>query len=393
MDTKIQTDTKTTDRKSVKKSKKRYRKILRILLIILLVLAGASFFLIRKLMAVSYPALPSSGAVKPDVWYEVSTDTGAASDGSDWHGLYRKGTENKLLIHFFGGGVSLFGEMDEQNGSEEEFFYSTTVLQDVVVQLGIFSEGEENPFRDWSFLAIPYATGDFHIGQSSYSWIDEEGQEVTVQHRGYTNYRELMERIRPYLGTPDALVLTGSSAGGFAASLLADDLLEYFPDTENVTVCADSSLLLYDNWKETASEFWNAPEEITERLHSNNITLDSFQALREKRGDSVKILFTCSLRDRKLQEYQNYIDSGEMKQSRRSGRLFQKNLWMMADEIEALGSSGVYLFVTGEDPVFHNTQHMLFPYDPFEKLVDGVSMADWLMDAVNGSVDSYRAES
>ncbi len=368
----------------------RRKKIRRLIRLPILILAGAGLLYLIRLLTISYPVLTDQTEPLTGVWYSVYTEDGAASDGSDWHGLYRKGTENRLLIYFYGGGVSLYGEMDERN--DEGFFYSNTDLQDAVAQIGILSDWDMNPLRNWSVLALPYATGDFHVGQSSYSYIDENGEEVTVLHRGYENYSGLMDEVIDRLGTPEALVISGSSAGGFAASLLTDELVtEYFPKTENVTVLVDSSLLLYDGWRETVEDFWNAPAEIAERLTGSNITLDSLTALRGNH-EEIKILFACSLRDRKLQEYQNFIDYGVFEQTEESGEQFQENLWEMADSIENLGNAGVYLFDTLRDPITKNSRHMILPYNPFEELVDDTSLADWLMDAVDGTVQSYRAE-
>ena len=95
---------------------------------------------------------------------------------------------------------------------------------------------------------IPYATGDFHSGTGTY-----EG-EKKVYHIGYKNYSAYIEQIKHYIGEPDTLLVTGFSAGGFATSLLADDVIDRFPSVKNVTVCVDSSLLLYDGWHETAVE-------------------------------------------------------------------------------------------------------------------------------------------
>ncbi len=371
------------------RAEKRKKRLKRFLLIILGI-AAAVFVIYHLLLSISYPVLREGSQPQTGTWYSVYTEDGAASDGSDWHGLYRKGTENKLLIYFYGGGVSLYGEMDERN--EEGFFYSNTDLQDAVAQIGILSDWEINPFRSWSVLALPYATGDFHIGRSVYTYTDDAGEEVTVRHRGYENYSALMEKMDELLGTPETLVVAGSSAGGFASALLTDDILNYLPETENVTVCVDSSMLYYDDWKGTAENFWNAPQEIADRLYSDNILMDSLRALREKRGDDIKLLFTCSVRDRKLQEYQNFIEYGVMEQTKESGVIFQERLWDMADELEAMGNAGVYLFDTIEDPVTGNTRHMMFPYNPFDELLEDTSTADWLMDAVNGTVRSYRAE-
>ena len=116
---------------------------------------------------------------------------------------------------------------------------------------------DNNPFKDWSFIVIPYATGDFHAGTGIY-----EGKKK-VYHTGYNNYSAFIEKIKPYVGEPDTLLVTGFSAGGFATSLLADDVIDRFPSAGNVTVCVDSSLLLYDGWHDTAVDLWRTPSEIS----------------------------------------------------------------------------------------------------------------------------------
>ena len=67
-----------------------------------------------------------------------------------------------------------------------------------------------------------------------------------MYHNGYNNYSAFMDTVKPYVGQPDTLLVTGFSAGGFATSLLADDVIDRFPSAKNTTVCVDSSLLLYD---------------------------------------------------------------------------------------------------------------------------------------------------
>ena len=109
----------------------------------------------------------------------------------------------------------------------------------------------KNPFRDWTFLVLPYASGDFHSGTGEYHYMDGSKERV-VYHNGYNNYSAFMNAAMPYVGNPDTLLVTGFSAGGFATSLLADDVIDRFPSAENITVCVDSSLLLYDGWHETA---------------------------------------------------------------------------------------------------------------------------------------------
>ena len=317
-------------------------------------------------------------------WYDVPVENAFSSDGSEWHGIFRKGTENKVVVYFFGGGVSITPETSE--GGKE--FYATTMLaQDFVAQGGIGSSADDNPFKDWSFIVIPYATGDFHAGTGIY-----EG-EKTVYHTGYNNYSAFVEQIKPYVGEPDTLLVTGFSAGGFATSLLADDVIDRFPSAGNVTVCVDSSLLLYDGWHDTAVDLWRTPSEISDRLTTDNLVLDSLTALYEKRGDSVKILFDCSYRDDTLMQYQSYIDTGKMDKTKELGDDFQQDLKEMVFALQAnIPDVGIYIWNNGEDADTHNTQHMIISSNVFDKLGNDRSVGEWIFDAVNGDVRTYGLE-
>ena len=364
------------------KPKSKLKKVLIIIGIIILVIATGIFILLKLTFLKTFPKL--KGEPEIGKWYEVDVDGAKSSDGSEWHGIFRKGTENKVVVYFFGGGVSITPETSE--GGKE--FYSTNMTaQDFVAQGGIGSTAEENPFKDWSFIVIPYATGDFHAGTGTY-----EGKK-TVYHTGYSNYSAYVEQVRQYIGEPDTLLVTGFSAGGFATSLLADDVIDRFPSAENVTVCVDSSLLLYDGWHETAVDLWNAPTEISDRLTTNNLVLDSLTALHEKRGNGVKILFDCSYRDDTLMQYQSYIDSGKMDKTKELGDNLQRDLKEMVNGLQTnIPDVGIYIWCCGEDADTHNTQHTIISSNVFDKLGNDRSVGEWIYDAVNGDVKTYGLE-
>lgn len=364
---------------------KKKRIVIRVLIIaiiaIALIVLGIVLFL-KLTVLKTYPKL--EGEPEIGKWYDVPVEGALSSDGSEWHGIFRKGTENKVVVYFFGGGVSITPETSE--GGKQ--FYATSMLaQDFVAQGGIGSSADNNPFKDWSFIVIPYATGDFHAGTGIY-----EG-ERTVYHTGYNNYSAFIEQIKPYVGEPDTLLVTGFSAGGFATSLLADDVIDRFPSAGNVTVCVDSSLLLYDGWHETAVDLWKSPSEISDRLTTNNIVLDSLTALYEKRGDSVKILFDCSYRDDTLMQYQSYIDTGKMDKTKELGDDFQQDLKEMVYGLQAnIPNVGIYIWSYREDADTHNTQHTIISSNVFDRLGNDRSVGEWIFDAVNGDVRTYGLE-
>ena len=365
----------------MKKKKHRVlKKVLLVLVCVIVILAIGAFALLKNTFLKSFPKM--TGEPEIGKWYEVAVEGTQSSDGSEWHGIFKKGTENKVVVYFFGGGVSITSETSEGGNK----FYATNMTgQDFVAQGGIGSNAEENPFKDWSFLVIPYATGDFHSGTGVY-----EGNGKTVYHTGYSNYAAFVEQVKPYVGEPDTLLVTGFSAGGFATSLLADDVIDRFPSAKNITVCVDSSLLLYDGWHETAVNLWQSPKIISDRLVTDNLVLDSLTALYEKRGDSVKILFDCSYRDDTLMQYQSFINTGKMDKTEALGDQFQADLSeMVAGLQENIPGVGIYIWNCGEDPETHNTQHTIISSNVFDKLEDGVSVADWIYAAVNGDVQSH----
>ena len=205
------------------KPKSRLKKVLIIIGIIILVIAIGIFILLKLTFLKTFPKL--KGEPEIGKWYDVVVNDAKSSDGSEWHGIFRKGTENKVIVYFFGGGVSITPETSEGG---KEFYATNMTAQDFVAQGGIGSTAEDNPFRDWSFIVIPYATGDFHTGTGTY-----EGKKA-VYHTGYSNYSAYVEQVKQYIGEPDTLLVTGFSAGGFATSLLADDVIDRFPSADNV---------------------------------------------------------------------------------------------------------------------------------------------------------------
>lgn len=358
-------------------------KILAIIGSAFLILIIGIFIFLKLTFLKTFPTF--RGEVEIGKWYDVPVKSAKSSDGSEWHGIFRKGSENKVIVYFFGGGVSIAGETSEAG---KNFFATTVFGQDFVAQGGIGSTVDESPFKDWTFIVVPYASGDFHTGTGEYHYT-QDGKDKTVYHNGYNNYSAFIDEIKAYVGEPDTLLVTGFSAGGFATSLLADDVIGRFPTAKNVTVCVDSSLLLYDGWHDTAVNLWQAPKEISNRLTSNNIVLDSLIALHEKHGDNVKILFDCSYRDDTLLQYQSYINTGVMDKTKELGDQFQNNLREMVIGLQTnIPNVGIYIWNLNEDPTTHNTQHTIISSNFLDKLENGKSVCDWLYDAVNGNVQS-----
>lgn len=369
-------------------------KIAAFILLGIVVLIVIGLIVIKKYFSASFPEITDNPQVGK--WYNIFPDGAKSALNEQWHGNIKIGNENKVLIEFYGGGVSIDDYTEERpniKGIKNGFYnVASTEGGDNLAKWGISGTQSENPFKDWTVIIVPYSTGDFHAGAGSYEYVKEDGTKDVKYHYGHINYTKMLNEALKYIDNdPEALLITGSSAGGFGTALLADDVIGHFPNTENITIAVDSSLLLYDKWHDVAENLWHAPQEISNRLTTDNITLDSLVALKENYKDRVKILFDSSVRDSMLSKYQGYISDGILATSKERGDIYQSDLKEMVNDLqEKIPGVGVFIFEGAIEKDTQLTQHtILVVPQVFKKITDDKSIAEWMYDAVNGNVRSY----
>jgi len=328
--------------------------------------------------------------------YLVTPDGAVTSTGSQWLGAFKKGSENKLIVFFYGGGVSVDAYTAtcgfSRCGMEMFYFDDMSLLQKVAYKFfkqGFGSDFETNPFRDWSVALLPYTTGDFHIGTGEFEYTNLDGKQDTLYHHGYTNFKLFMDRVMPYLDSPEAIVVTGSSAGGFGTSFLSEDIAELFPETKNFVSCVDAAQLYWDKFPEVCKNVWKAPEHIACRFVSNNPVFDCLSTL-HKDKPYVKILFTCSIRDNTLVFFNNYFEKGARTPgTKEEGEIFQQRLSDFVKNLFAVDkNAGVFIW---DDIIAdENTNLTEHTIETGENLLTdrggNGSIAKWINDALDGKV-------
>jgi hypothetical protein len=95
-----------------------------------------------------------------------------------------------------------------------------------------------NPFRDYSYVYVPYCTGDIHAGDS----VTTLGT-ATAHFVGYANLTAYLARLVPTFPSASSIVLAGSSAGGFGALYNWDHVQAAFPGVP-MTLIDDSGTLM-----------------------------------------------------------------------------------------------------------------------------------------------------
>lgn len=392
------------DKKTVKKVQKKMICIFSVTVVVILIVVlffnSILNFVVNKTMGKDLPQLTG----KPEIgkWYAVDVDDAVSSDGSKWQGYFRKGSENKVVLYFYGGGFSINDYTAARSMDVEGGFYNPrlntglNVMTYAIKEWGIGNSAEENIFRDWTFIGVPYCNGDFHAGTNVKEYTALDGSTKTIQYVGYDNYRRLVAKLFNYIDdSPEQLLVTGSSAGGFGAAILADDAIELFHNPKDVTVHVDSSLLIKEDWHDVMVNDWNSPKAMSDAVTGDNITLDSLVALHQKR-DNVKILFDCSVRDFNLSQAQVFFDKGSntdlpSKIGKAEGDRFQQLLKkMVSDMQEKIPGCGIYIWDEETQKDGHLTVHTATGTKIyFNKRGENPSIAQWLQDAVGGNVKSY----
>lgn len=174
---------------------------------------------------------------------------------------FEQGESDNLLVYFNGGGAcwdsstclaSMQLEFDNDPMSRAAYNPSAQFENTPDVAGGIFKDVEENPFKSWSKVFIPYCTGDLHLGSSDTTYTDDlgivtglPGADVTIRHRGHDNAMVVMDWLREQLQqntlSPNKVLLSGSSAGGYGAIFNFPYVQQLF-GRKKVALFADASL-------------------------------------------------------------------------------------------------------------------------------------------------------
>lgn len=339
----------------------------------------------------------TGGGLEIRQWYNIPLEGSVCANGEPNPLFVRKGSVNKLVIYFYGGGLFWKPEDAWRFNTPETLFdsdygYCTgetrigNAFWSFVLNggKGLFSnDPSRSPFTDWTIVAINYGTGDFHVGQTEYAVTDKRSVTKTMKIQGYRNFQLAMDYIQRISPNPEQLLICGESAGGFGVSLLAGDILDTYPECKNVTVCSDASLFLYD-WPHVLKDVWNAPEHIRSRVATDNLVADCYKDLTARYRDRVRFLFLCGVRDIALTQYANAMEGGARKPTRERAQRFQAELREHVAALKAADPNfGIYIHDFPTKNKANCVQHMTLTAPSFsEREIDGLSPSKWLKSAV-----------
>jgi Pectinacetylesterase len=293
--------------------------------------------------------------------------------GTDWNMWVRDVNPKKVVLFFQGGGACFTAEMCNLQSTAEPSYDSTVTADDDPANAdGIFDfTNAANPLTDWSFVFVPYCTGDIHIGESTHDY----GDGVVIEHNGMANATFALAELQRRFPEADDIFVTGSSAGGVPAPLFAGLAGDLYPDA-TITALADGSGAypsepginsaigglwgIYEArpvWAETkdlTAGDWGVPDLfIYAGKHNPKITM----ARHDHAFDEVQVQFSTFAG----------FDANNIDQ-------------LIAQNAQKIEGAGVPLATY----VAPGTDHTILGRDElYTQNVEGVSMIQWLTDLIN----------
>ncbi len=178
---------------------------------------------------------------------------------STYLGFYRKGSVNKLLMYYQGGGAC----WNRDSCNLAQLFKQTAGVGDDPTpgSVGLADwDNPLNPWKDWHIVYVPYCTGDIHVGNTTKLYDNPIGPPAhdRVNHRGRVNAKAMEKLARDLFVNPEHVYVTGSSAGGLGAVVNSVFLIEDAYPASKFDVLSDAGDgVPTQDWIDNGLPNWN----------------------------------------------------------------------------------------------------------------------------------------
>jgi hypothetical protein len=222
-------------------------------------------------------------AAGPDqlgAWRAVPVEGATCGRGAPYRYYLSPGArpDAGLLLVLSGGGVCLKDGLPPAGatGAAEQlhcmryanftdpFMTDATVLSGALgFLIPYLSRGAANAFREYTYVVLPYCTGDLHSGRrvEPYDYDPDPTATFDVVHRGALNVMAVLDDVRRQYPAEQPVLATGLSAGGFGLILDYPELLRRWPQAvilPDAGIAPDHPLSLMVREHERVAARWGA---------------------------------------------------------------------------------------------------------------------------------------
>jgi len=344
------------------------------------------------------PSLWNVSTAKTQKWYQKPLEGCVSSTGKPYRVLLKKGIVNKLLINFIGGGASWNEETAARPFTigailkKQEAFYISDVapIQLNFADVGLFKANDKrNPFRDWHMMNLPYVSGDFHIGNNDFSYVNLKNESKILHHHGQKNVAAaltILKELCPQI--PETLFIMGLSAGGHGCVAHAPQIQSVYPDCKRVIVYSEGTHIYSSLWAKIAKDVWKVSPDLMKYIKDNALIADLFRYARDFMPSSTLFLHSNSVWDKALVEMMYKMNHGKQMVNSEALTEFHTTL---AETVKTLKQEipnyFYYLTDYGKSTKDKTTPH-IFAGTPkllYSEMQDGISIVKWLSQAIDGN--------
>jgi len=202
----------------------------------------------------------TEAAAAPNTWVYLDRDDMFSRDGSTTGYLANVNPNSKkLFIYFMGGGACFNGWTCTNNANKFDNDDATALISNLN-QSSVFNRDlTANSYQDWSYVFIPYSTGDVHSGQNPDADVPSGGP-LNQRMQGYDNFTVVLGELFDYYGASglDEILVTGSSAGGYGSYLNFVQVADRFSAVQvNCIIDAGPVLLNEDIFADCLADTWD----------------------------------------------------------------------------------------------------------------------------------------
>ncbi len=298
-----------------------------------------------------------------------------------------------LVIYFEGGGACFNAETCTQNrdhftAADGEDY--ADILNQTNFEL-FDRTNSNNKFQHWSYIFVPYSTGDVHSGNHSEADVPNNGPE-NQQMVGYSNFTTVLQDIIDYYGTNGIteVLVTGSSAGGYGSYLNVVQVAELFPNT-SLTCLIDAAPIFQPNQAvdQCLPTLWDELFQIEfpsdySRIIENNYESD-LQAIYEYlslKYPNANFGLYSTLEDEVLRYFYGFGknqcgSSSDML----TGSEFSQALYQLKDSISSFDNWKLFYQPGNSHTILDNPNYNNI-------VVDGTSFGDWLDQLTEGTASN-----
>ena len=214
------------------------------------------------LLLLAFAALPASASpdrvfwndfepaisAADETWTWIPFDDARCGDGSSVGlGVNLSSMSDRVLIYLEGGGACwsaltcyFFQTATNFSGYSASDFAADAADPAYLAKPGGFFDrtAAANPFKDYSYVYVPYCTGDVHAGDNVVTYGTS-----TAWHVGFRNMTVFLKRLADTFPQAGRIVLAGSSAGGIGATMNWWQTQQAFPNVR-VDMINDSGAVM-----------------------------------------------------------------------------------------------------------------------------------------------------